>query len=307
MEEIKVSEATKILQRGRGRPKKILPKKILNDEKNEDDSNTKILKENFCKNIPHIKQATLLEYIKRLKRFNKSENVNIICQKDIEDNFSTMLPKLNNNIVSTMMGLCDFKTRIKLTKEFKGYRKKHIKTEIYQGKIYKLSNPSIAEIYVGSTILDMKVRLATHKHVNSKCKSRKLFEKNPNDVIVEILEQKQCTKSELKLIENKWIKQMSLTNVLLNKNKAYVSTEEKIEQLQENSNKHTKCPCCNKSLRVVSLMSHMEISHPEKVEQQKVKDAVDMLLKIMNDSKKVNEYKDEILLLTSTLQTSLRL
>ena len=54
-------------------------------------------------------------------------------------------------------------------------------------KIYKISNSKTDECYFGSTTLKVKTRFSQHKSKSNGCRSRLLFEGNPEDVSVETI------------------------------------------------------------------------------------------------------------------------
>lgn len=74
-----------------------------------------------------------------------------------------------------------------------------------QGKIYKLTNTTTGEVYIGSTTKTLNTRLNGHKSKRNTCSSKKLFESG-GDVIIELLENYPCdSKKRLETRERHYI------------------------------------------------------------------------------------------------------
>lgn len=79
------------------------------------------------------------------------------------------------------------------------------------GKIYKIVCNITGEIYIGSTIQTLALRLATHKHYNNTCTSKQIIERG--DYSIELIENYTCnTRDELHSRERYYIDTLTCIN-----------------------------------------------------------------------------------------------
>lgn len=79
------------------------------------------------------------------------------------------------------------------------------------GKIYKIVCNITGEIYIGSTIQTLALRLATHKHYNNTCTSKQIIERG--DYSIELIENYPCNnRDELHARERYYIDTLTCIN-----------------------------------------------------------------------------------------------
>ena len=86
-----------------------------------------------------------------------------------------------------------------------------------QGKIYKITNTIDNSLYIGSTILDLKIRFSLHKNHSKMCKHTLLYKKinelGFENFKIELVKEVECdSKQDLKTIEGSFIKQFGNLN-----------------------------------------------------------------------------------------------
>lgn len=95
------------------------------------------------------------------------------------------------------------------------------------GKIYKLTSPHTDKIYIGSTTIELGVRLNIHKSQAKKlisCSSKYLFELGEDDVKIELIKNYAVDKKEQLTEEERRI--MEETTNVVNQRRACVTLEE---------------------------------------------------------------------------------
>jgi len=110
-------------------------------------------------------------------------------------------------------------------------------TDYSKGKIYKLTCSDPELVYYGSTISPLSHRFSRHKYgfsVGTYCSSAKLFERDYENVKIELIEDYPCnSKKELTARE----REHTNGKVCANDNRPSVSLEEKLETSREHSRK----------------------------------------------------------------------
>jgi hypothetical protein len=115
-------------------------------------------------------------------------------------------------------------------------------------KIYKLQSND-GYYYIGSTILDLNIRLSTHK-TSSKHRDYKVykhFENKWDTVEIILIETYKCNSyTELRIREDEYIKKEIINPYCLNTIRAYNTKEDRKLQLKEyyNKNKEQKIEYC---------------------------------------------------------------
>jgi len=109
--------------------------------------------------------------------------------------------------------------------------------ELITGRIYIIRSPNTEMVYVGSTILSLKRRFAMHIYDLKKEKrtsSYLILEKG--NAYIELLEEVGVeSERELEMIEQKWI---TKTDNTVNKYRAYVTDEERLQKLKDCNRKY---------------------------------------------------------------------
>jgi hypothetical protein len=108
-------------------------------------------------------------------------------------------------------------------------------TDYSKGKIYKLTCSDPELVYYGSTISPLSHRFSRHKYsfsVGKYCSSAKLFERDYENVKIELIEDYPCnSKKELEARE----REHTNGKVCANDNRPSISPEEKLETSRKHS------------------------------------------------------------------------
>jgi hypothetical protein len=269
---------------------------------NSTNVNFEQIRKNLKLNTPNLNEKNANKYIGKLITFNADNNLNITSESDIMENIECIIKGLikaknTEKMLKVFLTLCSEKneheygsSRDFFRREFKKFKKANQK---HKGKIYKLSSSHFEEIYIGSTTLDIKTRLANHKNLSNTCTSKKLFTKEPDTVKIEVLEEIECTKEELRQLENKWIEEMSKKHTLLNKNKACLIEEDK--DIKENNKENISAQVKQEIKSEVK----QEVKQEVKSEDQIVKDAFSKVLDIYQTPSLRSKYENEISKITN--------
>ena len=136
-------------------------------------------------------------------------------------------------------------------------------TSLMTGRIYKIVSPNTHKIYVGSTFdtLSQRFRHHTYEWRNKKrcCTVKEVLD--AGDFKIELLEEIEVeNKSELRMKEQEWAEKLS--NIIVNKNKAF-STLEQTKQLRNENNKERYKTDPEFRERQISYMRKYHSSHKE--------------------------------------------
>ena len=111
-------------------------------------------------------------------------------------------------------------------------------------KIYYIWSPSTEDIYIGSTTMNLKQRLADHNSKAKKFNEKKNCRISSNDICkygdaeIELIEEyEDITDEELRIIENIYINNC---DEAINKNRSHRTEDEKISQKAKHNEKHNK-------------------------------------------------------------------
>jgi hypothetical protein len=113
---------------------------------------------------------------------------------------------------------------------------KYIMTSLITGRIYKIVSPNTHKIYVGSTFETLAQRFRHHTYEwrnGIACTVKEVLD--AGDFKIELLEEVEVeSKAELRIKEQEWVEKLS--NIIVNKNKAF-STLEQTKQKRNDNNK----------------------------------------------------------------------
>ena len=109
-------------------------------------------------------------------------------------------------------------------------------TSLMTGQIYKIVSPNTHKIYIGSTFETLAQRLRHHTYEwrnGIACTVKKVLD--AGDFKIEFLEEvKVESKAQLRMKEQEWVEKLS--NIIVNKNKAFST----LEQTKQKQNEHNK-------------------------------------------------------------------
>jgi len=113
---------------------------------------------------------------------------------------------------------------------------KYIMTSLITGRIYKIVSPNTHKIYVGSTFETLAQRFRHHTYEwrnGIACTVKEVLD--AGDFKIELLEEVEVEgKAQLRIKEQEWVEKLS--NIIVNKNKAF-STLEQTKQKRNDNNK----------------------------------------------------------------------
>lgn len=138
--------------------------------------------------------------------------------------------------------------------------------EMITGRIYVVRSPNTNMVYVGSTTLSLKKRFDMHLSdwryysKSKRCTYSKLII-DEGEAYIELLEEVQVESvRELEMIEQQWLDKTPNT---INKNKAYISEEERLENVKKYYETHRQV--------IIEQSKKYNETHKEKIkEQQKI-------------------------------------
>jgi len=115
------------------------------------------------------------------------------------------------------------------------------------GKIYRIVCNTSSKYYIGSTIKTIKERLSSHKqdfkmYLNDKNSYTSSFDiLENNNYIIELVEEYPCSNNtELRQREDIYIKKYMNDEFCVNKNRSYITDEERRENMKKYNKKYNK-------------------------------------------------------------------
>lgn len=158
-------------------------------------------------------------------------------------------------------------------------------TSLMTGRIYKIVSPNTHKIYVGSTFETLARRLCKHTYDwHNLAKSSVKYILDAGDFKIELLEEVEVEgKAQLRMKEQEWVEKLS--NIIVNKNRAFSTLEQRKQQNNERNKERYKIDPEYREKQISYMKKYHDIHRDERYAYNRIKEFCEVCGNYTNKAK----------------------